>query len=88
MRFLLRLLGAAVALIVLGSGLLWLFGALSLGFVVPFTILVIKPVNDQLLDPDLDASDPRVPELLRRWGSLHWVRTASSALCVLGRASA
>ena len=66
-----------------GSGVLWLLGALLLGFVVPFTVLVIKPINDQLLDPGLEPSDPKVPGLLRRWGELHRVRSASSSLAFL-----
>ena len=63
-----------------GSGVLWLAGSLFLGFVVPFTLLRIKPVNDRLLAPDLEPTDPEVPQLLRRWGRLHGVRSASSAL--------
>jgi uncharacterized membrane protein len=63
-----------------GSGVLWLAGALLLGFVIPFTIIRIKPVNDQLLAPGLDPASPEVPELLRRWGRLHWIRSASSGL--------
>ena len=66
-----------------GSGVLWLLGALVLGFVVPFTLFAIKPVNDQLLAPGLDLSAPEVPELLRRWGVLHRVRSGSSALAFL-----
>ncbi len=39
-----------------GNGRLRLFGGVLLGFVIPFTLLVIKPTNDRLLDPALDAS--------------------------------
>ena len=66
-----------------GSGFLWLLGALLLGFVVPFTVMVIKPVNDQLLAPDLDPEAPGVPELLERWGRLHRVRSLTSSLAFL-----
>ncbi|MGI9591126.1 MAG: DUF1772 domain-containing protein [Myxococcota bacterium] len=81
----LAIVGSLAALVawLLGSGALWLIGALLLGFVVPFTILVIKPINDQLLDPGLEPSDPKVPGLLRRWGELHHVRSASSTLALL-----
>lgn len=72
-----------------GSGTSWLAGALLLGSAIPVTLLVIKPVNDRLLAPDLDPADPAVPGLLRRWGRLHAVRSASSALAfvlfLLGR---
>ena len=33
-----------------GGGALWLVGALFLFFVIPFTVLFLKPINDQLLD--------------------------------------
>ena len=66
-----------------GSGVLWLLGALLLGFVVPFTILAIKPVNDQLLAASLDPAARETGELLRRWGVLHSVRSASSSLAFL-----
>ena len=39
-----------------GGGVGWLVGALLLGSIIPFTLLVIKPVNDQLLSPELDQS--------------------------------
>lgn len=66
-----------------GAGLLWLAGAVLLGFVIPFTLLRIKPVNDQLLAPGLDPAAPEVAELVRTWGRLHRIRSASSALAFL-----
>ena len=33
-----------------GSGRLWLAGAIFLGLVIPFTVLVIKATNDRLQD--------------------------------------
>ena len=66
-----------------GSGFLWLLGALLLGFAVPFTLVRIKPVNDQLLAPSLDPEAPEVFELLRRWGRLHRVRSFTSSLAFL-----
>ena len=50
---------------------------------IAFTLIVIKPINDQLLREGLDPSDPEVPELLRSWGALHGVRSATSALAFL-----
>lgn len=63
-----------------GLGAAWLVGALLLGSVIPFTLLVIKPVNDELLSPDLDPSSPDVPALLERWARLHRVRTWAATL--------
>src|SRR5262245_15846665 len=48
-------------------------GALLLGAVVPFTLIVILPTNKQLLEPSLDRTAARAHELLTRWGRLHAV---------------
>ncbi|MGH8189765.1 MAG: DUF1772 domain-containing protein [Steroidobacteraceae bacterium] len=53
----------------------WLIAALLIGLVVPFTLLVIKPANDKLLEPDRDLSSRETRSLLERWGRLHAVRT-------------
>lgn len=66
-----------------GSGPSWLVGALLLGSVVPLTIFGTKPVNDRLLAPSLDPEAPEVPELLRRWGRPHRLRSTSSLLAFL-----
>jgi hypothetical protein len=61
----------------------WFFGALFLGSVVPLTLAVIKPINDELLTPDR-ASDPTYDmDLLVRWGQLHWLRTIASGIAFL-----
>ena len=57
-----------------------LIAALLLGAVVPFTLIVILPTNNQLLDPDLDARSASAAELLTRWGWLHAVRSVLSLL--------
>src|SRR5262245_34982681 len=51
-------------------------GALLLGAVVPFTLLVIRPTNERLLDPALHARSAEAAVLLARWGRLHGVRSA------------
>ena len=66
-----------------GSGGLWLLGALLLFTVIPFTLLRIMPVNNQLLTPGRDAEAPDTESLLRRWGHLHAVRTVLSGLAFL-----
>ncbi|MGE4649934.1 MAG: DUF1772 domain-containing protein [Myxococcota bacterium] len=60
------------------SGALWFMACVLLAFVVPFTLLVINPVNDQLLAPSLDPSAAEVPGLLQRWSFLHGVRSGLS----------
>lgn len=49
--------------------------AVVFGLVVPFTLVVIAPINHRLLDPGLDPTDPEAAALLRRWGRLHAVRS-------------
>jgi len=63
-----------------GSG--WvLVGALLLGSVVPFTLLVIWSTNKRLLDDEaLIADSGEALSLLTRWGWLHAVRSAVSAV--------
>ena len=60
------------------SGALWFMASVLLAFVVPFTLWVMKPVNDQLLAPPLDPSAAEVPGLLHRWSFLHGVRSGLS----------
>ena len=72
---------AAAAAWSTGRGSLCLLGAILLGSVIPFTLIVILPTNKRLLDPSLDPQSREATELLRRWGRLHAVRS------VLGAAS-
>jgi Domain of unknown function (DUF1772) len=60
----------------------WLAGALAIGAVVPFTLLVITPTNHRLLGSD-KLGDAEVLQLLRRWGHLHALRTVLAALALL-----
>ena len=62
----------------MGGGMAWLFAALLIGAVVPFTFMVIMPTNNELLAPDRDLGSLETRSLLERWGKLHAVRTALS----------
>ena len=54
----------------------WLaLGAILLGAVVPFTLIVTLPTNKHLLNPTLDPSSKQARALLDRWGRLHAVRS-------------
>ena len=70
---------AAVAAWLKGAGLSWLLAATLLGSVVPFTVIVIKPVNDALLYGN-ELTSNQTSALLTRWGRLHWLRTVVSVL--------
>jgi Domain of unknown function (DUF1772) len=69
---------AAIAAWLQGAPALWLVGALLLGTVIPFTLIVILPTNHRLLDPFLDKASPIANQLLDRWATLHAVRSALS----------
>jgi anthrone oxygenase-like protein len=58
-----------------GGSWIWAIGGLMVGVAVPFTLIVILPTAKRLL-MDADGSDADSPELLARWGRLHWVRSA------------
>ncbi|HEY3306644.1 MAG TPA: DUF1772 domain-containing protein [Candidatus Binatia bacterium] len=77
---------AALGAYLLGAGRAWLFGAVLLASVIPFTFLVIDPVNQQL--KTIDPSADRAVELLIRWDRLHLARTVASGLsfvmCLVG----
>jgi uncharacterized membrane protein len=62
----------------LGGGRSWLFAALLIGVVVPFTLVVIHPTNHALLAPARDLGSAETRTLLERWGRLHAIRTALS----------
>jgi hypothetical protein len=75
--------GAGAAAWWLGAGRPWLIGAVVLSFVVPFTVLVILPTNQRLLDPGLDKTSAEAHALLVRWGRLHGVRSVAGAISFL-----
>ena len=74
---------AGVAAWLLGGALLWLFAALLIGAVVPFTLIVIKPTNEQLLARERDLASAETRKLLERWGALHAARSAASAIATV-----
>lgn len=71
-------LTSGVAAWLLGAGIGWLFAALLVGAVVPFTFVVIMPTNNRLLAPDRDLRSAETRALLVHWGRLHAVRTTLS----------
>jgi len=62
----------------LGAGIAWLFAALLIGLVVPFTFIIIMPTNHKLLAPGRDTNSSETRALLVKWGNLHAVRSALS----------
>jgi len=62
---------------------LWLLGALIIGSVIPFTLVVIYPTNRKLLEPGRDSGSEETRHLLEAWGRLHAVRGALSLAATL-----
>jgi hypothetical protein len=63
----------------------WLAGAVLLAN-WPYTLIVIKPVNDRLLATKPESADDATRALLQRWSNLHATRTllgAASALLMI-----
>lgn len=72
-----------IAAWLLGASVAWLFGALLIGSVVPFTFLGIMPTNRRLLDPARDLASAETRSLLTTWGRLHAIRSAASVVASL-----
>ena len=66
-----------------GGGIAWLFGALLIVSVIPFTLVAIVPTNSRLLEPGRDLSSAETRHLLEAWGRLHAVRSLLSVLATL-----
>ena len=71
---------SGLALGALGGGPVWFAAAALILFVIPFTLVVIRPTNNQLLDSRRDRASAETLQLLQAWGRLHFVRTALSAV--------
>src|SRR5262245_51049410 len=61
-----------------GGGPVWVLAGLLILSVVPFTLVVIRPTNNQLLDRSRDRGVDETRQLLNSWARLHFVRTAVS----------
>ena len=61
----------------------FLVGAVAMIAPWPWTIFVIKPVNDRLLATAPEQADTASRALIVKWGALHAVRTALGALATL-----
>ncbi len=61
----------------------FLIGAIAMFAQLPWTLIVIKPVNDTLLATEPDQAGPQTRALIVRWGALHSVRTALGTLATV-----
>ncbi|WP_332680829.1 DUF1772 domain-containing protein [Bosea sp. (in: a-proteobacteria)] len=67
---------------------LWLVGAVLMLANLPFTLIVIAPVNDALLASSLDQAGTASRALIERWGSLHAWRAGFALLALAAYAGA
>jgi uncharacterized membrane protein len=69
---------SAVAAWLMGGSVWWLVGGLLLVAVIPYTLIIVFPTNNKLLDPAIDKDPDLARQLLIRWGRLHTVRSIMS----------
>jgi uncharacterized membrane protein len=81
----LALIGALAALLSYSANrrFTWLVGGLFLLLIIPFTLVVILPINEKLQSQELDLRSDDAGDLLRRWGRLHAVRSILSLAAFL-----
>ncbi|WP_346362049.1 DUF1772 domain-containing protein [Bosea sp. (in: a-proteobacteria)] len=65
-----------------GRNPFWLVGAALMIANLPFTLMVIAPVNDALLALGAEQAGAASRALIERWGSLHAVRAGLSVLAI------
>jgi uncharacterized membrane protein len=75
---------SALAAWLMGASAWWLVGGVLLVAVIPYTLIVVFPTNDKLLDPAIDKNPDLARQLLIRWGRLHTVRSIMSLAAFLG----
>ena len=74
---------SALAAWLMGTSVWWLVGGLLLA-VIPYTLIVVFPTNNKLLDPAIGDKNPDLARrLLIRWGRLHTVRSIMSLVAFL-----
>jgi uncharacterized membrane protein len=69
---------SAVAAWLMGASAWWLVGGVLLVAVIPYTLIVVIPTNNRLLDPAIDKNPDLARRLLIRWGRLHTARSVTS----------
>ena len=74
---------SALAAWLMGASVWWLVGGVLLVAVIPYTLIIVFPTNDTLLDPAIDKNPDLARQLLIRWGRLHTVRSIMSLAAFL-----
>jgi hypothetical protein len=74
---------SAVAAWLMGASAWWLVGGVLLVAVIPYTLIVVFPTNNKLLDPAIDKNPDVARRLMIRWGRLHTARSVMSVATFL-----
>jgi hypothetical protein len=74
---------SAVAAWLMGASVWWLVGGILLAAVIPYTLIIVFPTNNRLLDPTIDKNPDLARRLLIRWGRLHTPRSVVSVATFL-----
>ena len=74
---------SAIAAWLMGASVWWLVGGVLLVAVIPYTLIIVFPTNNRLLDPTIDKDPDLARRLLTRWGRLHTVRSVMSLAALL-----
>jgi hypothetical protein len=74
---------SSIAAWLAGATFWWVVAGTLQVSVIPFTLIVILPTNNQLLNPALDRRSAQAERLLARWGRLHAVRSVLSGMALL-----
>jgi uncharacterized membrane protein len=74
---------SALAAWLMGASVWWLVGGVLLVAVIPYTLIVVFPTNNKLLDPAIDKDPDLARRLLVRWGRLHTPRSVMSVVTFL-----
>jgi uncharacterized membrane protein len=70
---------SAIEAWLMGGSIWWLVGGVLLVVVIPYTLFIVFPTNNKLLDPTIADKNPDLArQLLERWGRLHTVRSIMS----------
>jgi hypothetical protein len=75
---------SAIAVWLMGGSVWWLVSGVVLVAVIPYTLLIVFPTNNKLLDPAIvEKNSDLARRLLIRWGRLHTVRSIMSLAAFL-----
>ena len=74
---------SAVTAWLMGASVWWLVGGVLLVAVIPYTLIVVFPTNNKLLEPAIDKDPDLARRLLVRWGRLHTPRSVMSVVTFL-----